>query len=506
MSLLQAYDWQTKIQRMMRWGLYSLPIVGVLLACTNILTPYSLWLDEIYSVTTSELSFFSMLRTLLLDVHPPLYQSLLWIWIRLFGDYEPIVRGLSLLCSLTGVIFLYHWSRCLDFWSRWLTVTFYSSTWLFSFYAQEARSYALLLLLSTLLTCWFLNDDGHKKHFFRILAVSVLLSLTHYFGLILATAVLSWLFISNLSRPERLSALLMTGIVIMTWPTLQYFYGALSTQTGGNFWIQSYGSQSILTTFLLAHSPVLKTWGDQFYLILTSLSVVLISSLLIYKIKIASIKKATRKQVTLESLMILKLIFCVVWVVIFVTLINMHTPISTDRNYIVLLPLTSLIFGLAFGVLSNKFHLIACVVIITAIFSALQLNYAYAVLSSKWMPLQNWKAAAQYIVQEGKGQQLYYLKIDQFERMDRIFNKNKIVNYYVGKVSQESVALSPIDISYLTRISVPSLLFIDGAPISLIEKIHQMPNLNVQETTYPIQYWQNSMAILRMRPSSERSE
>jgi len=507
----QTCDLKTKLQRLVRLSLYGLPIVGILLACTNIWTPYSFWLDEIYSVTTSELSFFSMLRVLLLDVHPPLYQSLLWVWIRLFGDYEPIVRGLSLFCSLAAVIFLYNWSRCLDYWTRWLTVTLYSCSWLFSFYAQEARSYALLLLLSTLLVCWFLNEDGKKKYFLKILVVSILLALTHYFGLILATAVLSWLFFSNVRRPKRLCALLMTGLFMLAWPTIQYFYGALSTQTGGNFWIQSTESQSPFTTFLLAISPVLRTWGDTLYLILTSLSFVLIASLLLYKIKFAHIKQAifkqaSVKQATRESLMIWKLIFCVAWVVIFVTLINHHTPISTDRNYIVLLPVISLIFGFAFGSLGHKFHLITCVVLVTFLFGLLQLNYSYAVLSNKWMPLQNWKAAAHYIVNEGKGHQLYYLKIDQFERMDRIFNKNKIVNYYVRKFSHDNVVLSPIDIRTLTTVSGASLLFIDGAPNTLIEKIQHMPNLNVQETVYPLQYWQKSMAIIRTRPLRGSSE
>ena len=501
MLLLQSSDLKTKLQRLISLSLYILPILGILLACTNIFTPYSFWLDEIYSVTTSELSFFSMLRALLLDVHPPLYQSLLWVWIRFFGEYEPFVRGLSLFCSLTSVIFLYHSCRCLDFWSRWLTVTFYSSSWLFSFYAQEARSYALLLLLSTLLICWFINDDGQKKYFLKILLVSILLALTHYFGLILASAVLSWLFLSNVRRPKRLYLILITCVVMLVWPTIEYFYGALGTQTGGNFWIQSSVSQSILTTFLLAISPVLKTWGDKLYLILTSCSFVLIASLLLYRIKIDRIIHATQ-----ERLMIWKLIFCAVWVVIFVTLIDMHTPISTDRNYIVLLPVISLIFGFAFGVLGNKFHLIVCVVIATSIFSVLQLNYSYAVLSNKWMPLQNWKAAAQYLVNEGKGHQLYYLKIDQFERMDRIFNKNKIVNYYLRKISHDNKVLSPIDLPTLMTISGATLLFIDGAPKSLIETIQHMPNLNLQETFYPDQYWQNSMAVLRIRPSSNNSE
>jgi hypothetical protein len=79
------------LQRHFAKALYVIPLIGVVLAGTNIWQPYSYWLDELYSVTTSVLPFTEMFRAMLRDVHPPLYQVLLWIWIRMTcpGIFRP---------------------------------------------------------------------------------------------------------------------------------------------------------------------------------------------------------------------------------------------------------------------------------------------------------------------------------------------------------------------------------------------------------------------------------
>jgi hypothetical protein len=101
-----------------------LPITGVLLSGLSFWQPYSYWLDELYSITTSSLGFTAMFKSMLIDVHPPLYQVLLWFWIRLFSDYEPIVRGFSLICAVSAVCYLYRWGKKIDTCTRLLILTF----------------------------------------------------------------------------------------------------------------------------------------------------------------------------------------------------------------------------------------------------------------------------------------------------------------------------------------------------------------------------------------------
>src|ERR1043165_5261778 len=65
----------------------------------------SLWVDELWSWTISR---YSSLQDVILlgcanDVHPPGYQTLLWGWMRIFGDSEVAMRSLSVVAGLATV-------------------------------------------------------------------------------------------------------------------------------------------------------------------------------------------------------------------------------------------------------------------------------------------------------------------------------------------------------------------------------------------------------------------
>ena len=62
----------------------------------------SLWLDELWSIRII-LDNTDPLRTLLRDIHPPLYSIFMFSWIRLFGDSELSIRLPSLVFGLVSV-------------------------------------------------------------------------------------------------------------------------------------------------------------------------------------------------------------------------------------------------------------------------------------------------------------------------------------------------------------------------------------------------------------------
>ncbi len=465
--------------------LYVLPIAGILLSGANIWIPYSYWLDELYSITTSSLGFVEMFKAMLADVHPPLYQVLLWFWIRVLGDYEPVARGFSLLCSLLAVWYLYVLGKRLDSWTRALTLTFFATSWLFTFYAQETRSYALLLLLSTVSIGLFVTDDGSRKRFWQILCALALMALTHYFGLIMAGGVLCWLFFQNLKSPKRLMPICAVALIVLVWPIIQYFEGALGGKTGGKFWIQVDGLFGTATIFFQALAPVLRTWGTQLNIILTVLSTAVLALLLVCRFK-----RVFRSQNLFEQRLLLKTVFCLLWVLSAVTIIDFHTPISTDRNYIALLPLVSILFGLALGgVREIRFAPIA-ILAITVSWGKLQLDYSYTLLTAKLSPLQNWKASADYMVQHGAGQRLYYLRLAESDEVDRVFN------YYVKRLSNGAMKVERIYPSLLKGISNPAMISVGAVTPNIINEIVAAEDLAPKEVFYPKQSMQNSTAVL----------
>ena len=426
-----------------------------------------------------------MFRSMLTDVHPPLYQVLLWFWIRLLSDYEPIVRGLSLICSLLAICYLYGWGKRLDGCTRLLILTFFATSWLFTYYAQEARSYALLLFLSTLSVGLFVADDGSPKSYWQILCAVTLLALTHYFGLILAGGVLCWLFCQHLKCPKRLIPLCGIALMVLAWPFIQYFGGALGSKAGGKFWIQVDGVFGTLTVFLQALVPVLKTFEAKLQIVLIVLSGSVLALLLVYRFR-----QARRLKNFFEKSLILKTLFCLVWVLTTITIIDTHTPISTERNYIALLPLVSILFGLAFGAVREIKYAPIAILIVAICWGKIQLDHSHTLLKAKAIPLQNWKESAEYLVHHAAGQKLYYLRLNDTDEIDRVFN------YYVKRFSKGELNVERIYSSMLKNIATPAMLFVGGVAANTINQIVSAEDIVPKDTFYPAQSWQNSTAIL----------
>lgn len=108
----------------------------------------SIWLDESFSLWIAGHSLWDGWRWLIeVDQHPPLYYSLLHLWIRLFGSLEGPVRALSALAStLTIPVFYAACRRLLDRPTATLAVVILALSPFHVQFAQETRMYALLTL------------------------------------------------------------------------------------------------------------------------------------------------------------------------------------------------------------------------------------------------------------------------------------------------------------------------------------------------------------------------
>jgi len=108
----------------------------------------SIWLDESFSLWIARHSLWEGWRWLIeVDQHPPLYYSLLHVWIGLFGTLEGAVRTLSALASvLTIPVFYAACRRLLDSPTAAIAVLILAVSPFHVQFAQETRMYALLTL------------------------------------------------------------------------------------------------------------------------------------------------------------------------------------------------------------------------------------------------------------------------------------------------------------------------------------------------------------------------
>ena len=152
------------------------------------------WFDECFSVELARISWHNFVRLLWWrEANMSLYYLLLRTWLH-FGQSPSFVRGLSVLFSVATVPAIYWLARLL--YDRKVALI---SASLFAFnayslrYAQEARSYALFLLLATLSSASliaFRRSPGSRTRLGYVVT-SILAAYAHFYALLLM--VVQWL-------------------------------------------------------------------------------------------------------------------------------------------------------------------------------------------------------------------------------------------------------------------------------------------------------------------------
>jgi len=132
------------------WPLFVAIAIGVTL---RVIVTRSIWVDEAISVRQALLPYSEMIDTLRQnDVHPPLFATVLWAVVHLTGSTaEWVVRLPSLVAGTVFIPVIY--AMATDLWDRrtgriaaMVAAVAPIAVW----YAQEARMYAIWMLLATL--------------------------------------------------------------------------------------------------------------------------------------------------------------------------------------------------------------------------------------------------------------------------------------------------------------------------------------------------------------------
>lgn len=185
----------------------------------------SIWVDEAISIHQAHMSLAGMLENLReTDRHPPLHYLILWLTVRLFGDGELAVRAPSILASAALIPAMFAAGRELfDRRTGLVAAGFATVAPLVVWYGQEARMYALFMLLGTL-ALWAqakVLRDGRSRWWVAYGASTIAMLYTHYFALIpiaiqqLVFAVAAW----KRARAGLPTRRLLTG-VWFTWLAL----------------------------------------------------------------------------------------------------------------------------------------------------------------------------------------------------------------------------------------------------------------------------------------------
>jgi mannosyltransferase len=200
-------------RRMRARHLYALAALTLLAGILRFATldVQSFWFDESVTVGLMRKDLGGMLSALPdSESTPPLYYLLAWIWAKVFGTGEVGLRSLSALFGTATVPVAYavgaqiatrRVGLCLAALAAVNPLLFH--------YSQEARSYALLVLLTSLSLLFFARalDEPRARTLGWWAATSAAALATHYFAVFVVAFEAAWLLRESPERRRVLAAL-----------------------------------------------------------------------------------------------------------------------------------------------------------------------------------------------------------------------------------------------------------------------------------------------------------
>lgn len=238
------------------YGLSAQRLIAAIL-CTSLLVAVarafwglneSFWIDELFTawVVGNDHDVAKVLARAMSDTHPPAYYLSVFAFSELFGSSEIALRSFSLVCSIGALAIFYFGSRgYYTAIARLFALNIAASSQYWLYHAQNARSYGLLMILAATLFTQTLRlfrlDPSRPLPIGRLVVVAglcLIISMTHYYGLLLALSTLTSIFIGA-PRLRVVAGLLIVAILALM---LSYIFVVMHPRTifavDGN-WIEN---------------------------------------------------------------------------------------------------------------------------------------------------------------------------------------------------------------------------------------------------------------------------
>lgn len=165
------------------------------------ITAKSFWLDEGASITFARLDWYNFLRIMWRrEMNMVLYYVLLRGWLHL-GDSVTFIRGMSVLFASAAIPAIFILGRKLQGTTVGLVSALLLAVNAFQVrYAQEARSYSLLVLLLIVATCFLSSaiSSGRRRDWNWYIALSALAIYAHFFAILVVVS--NWLALRIAAR------------------------------------------------------------------------------------------------------------------------------------------------------------------------------------------------------------------------------------------------------------------------------------------------------------------
>ena len=295
-------------------------IVFVVTICQiSLIFNNNLWADECFTINTIKLNWSSFWKTLIEDVHPPLYYIILKLIINFTGYNLQVAKIVSILPILLMNLFITKLAFKNEKHSKdknklLLLAIFLIATNLttnFLYMALEVRMYSWALFFVTIsgLYAYKLITNLNKKNILIFVVFSLCAALTHYFALIMEVVIYIYLFIALLIQNKKN---IKQVIIIASMTILGYIWwlpNAISQfiNVKKNYWI-TFNVKDILGYI----KNVLSINNDNKILIVIYVIILIEIILILYKLIIKKEFDKKEKGNVIFSLLAISLPFMII--------------------------------------------------------------------------------------------------------------------------------------------------------------------------------------------------
>ncbi len=252
---------------------YTLPIILMLSLVVRLLGIISrpIWYDEAFSVLFSEKGLAAMLKGTLTqtgagsaDIHPLGYYSLLWLWMKFFGESLVAIRVFSILAGLGTICAIYLLTLELFSVKTAHVAAFFAALSPFQVhYSQEIRMYAFLAFWLALATYTYWRATRSKRWWWWIgfAIFAALAQYTHNLAAFYLTALALWPLI--IRDWQSLKAVVVAGILAILFylPWLIHL-PAQFAKVDQAYWVDKPGLYRLFTLLLyfVTNLPLPNSW------------------------------------------------------------------------------------------------------------------------------------------------------------------------------------------------------------------------------------------------------
>lgn len=370
--------------------------------------------DELFTaITTDPILSFPWLysKYLIVDVHPPLYNALLWVWNH-FVPYGPEL-WLRLPSFFMGVMALvcawFVFPKFLGKLTRIIFVGLLSCNIYLIFYSQHARSYMLMFLLSVPVIFLFLDIFRRiAKH--RIVTslkwgiftvLSILLCWSHYFGTLLVGLCFVFLFINawrnKTYRKTILVIICVISLSFLPWLIPNFIEQISFKRFAGNWWGNNSPWSSIPEMLLFSF---FTNWYEGFIMF------VMLSISLVWSFKYRYRKGFPYCR---EVILLLSLFTCALGIV---ALISLKTYMFFGRYFIAFFPVVYLIIALILEPLMRRSLCLKSIFIAFLVVNLVIFGFGHKEL--KDTPKMSSRMISQIYKNSFRGKEMFVIAVEGF--------------------------------------------------------------------------------------------